>query len=458
MFAKITRVFRPALLPVYTMAPQLPRPTDSFARSAPARFLSALPAIKPPLALPLPTSTKHWAKYFGDINRQKHENFYGNLRVMQHARYENDPYTLQLEAMGVQLMGPAPKTVPFEQMVAWINSQIDTLVQNKTLRECDVLRPGKAFRVNAGPFKGQIVFKRLGEPLEANLVSLNLLTPDEFSQMLAHGYFPMGDATIEHTNQTLAEHDLAHMAAFVSAPLYMKTIRHGFAEVYRIMQSDPQIAEALKSFDSIYSLRLYYTIEIFTQVLPEKRDAIVRAIDIAHTTIPTQQEVTEALLARAAADPGEFSAYLRRIYDLYPSSFNALGGESRDLINRRRKFGRNKTQGSFYPEIDALTSKFDGNSIYSLYQNALAALENKRASHPDFCRSIVEIHAPFISCILGSSQISIPEWVEQAVKPVVEDGSVLREYFEKNFDARHAIYHAFCSREPAKRLKPADMA
>lgn len=40
--------------------------------------------------------------------------------------------------------------------------------------------------------------------------------------MLAHGYFPIGAPIREHTNQTLCEHDIAHIAGFISNPKITK--------------------------------------------------------------------------------------------------------------------------------------------------------------------------------------------------------------------------------------------
>ena len=43
----------------------------------------------------------------------------------------------------------------------------------------------------------------------------------------------------------------------------MKVVREAFRQIGKKMETNPEIRKALADFDSLYSLRLYYMIEIF---------------------------------------------------------------------------------------------------------------------------------------------------------------------------------------------------
>jgi hypothetical protein len=129
--------------------------------------------------------------------------------------------------------------------------------------------------------------------------------------MLSIGYFPIGAPIREHTNQTLCEHDLAHCCAFISSVEYMKEIKLGFQSIETKMKTNPKIAQALSQFDSLYSLRLYYMIEVFCIISNPMKLEKVLGLKICDFSLQDPGKiypnVTNFLLKKS---PSELNCYL----------------------------------------------------------------------------------------------------------------------------------------------------
>jgi hypothetical protein len=72
------------------------------------------------------------------------------------------------------------------------------------------------------------------------------------------------------TNQSIAEHDLAHMAGFISSEKFAIEIINAFRIILVKMNTNPKLYQSLHNFNSVYSTRLYYTIEVFTIISDKK--------------------------------------------------------------------------------------------------------------------------------------------------------------------------------------------
>ncbi len=107
-----------------------------------------------------------------------------------------------------------------------------------------------------------------------------------------------------------------------------------------------------------------------------------------------------------------------------------------------------------------LDSKFDGSSIYSMVLNAKAALENKRSNHSDYAETIKLIHAPVIASLLGTSQLTVDDWVSQAVKETPDTNSKLYKYICKTglWDKSHVLYWAYGHPDYTKILTKEDFS
>ncbi|CAH6419859.1 Hypothetical protein HVR_LOCUS940 [uncultured virus] len=369
----------------------------------------------------------YWDEYFKSVNESIGENFYSSLRSYNEAKSLGDPYIPQLEAMGYSFELGNEYPAPFEKSLEWIaqNSQ--------------VFQPAKAFLL---PPDNKVLFVTVGGDVPVGATPAHILSPDDFVLMLSTGYFPIGEAIREHTNQSIAEHDLAHMAGFVSNPHFAKCVQNAFRKVLIKMQTNPKLCEALTNFNSVYSTRLYYMIEIFTCISDEHLMNLL--IDIPDwRDINCNAENISTILLEKSRDPVAFARYLQRLYGNFLRYVNPLGGESRDILNRQRKFSRGLVTG-IYDKPGR--SRFAGQSLYSLYLNGLAALENKRSTHPDYQQSIIEIHTPFIGALLGTAKLSVDNWVLDTVEEVPNTDSPIYKYLYDSdlWDHEHPLVRAFC--------------
>ena len=123
------------------------------------------------------------------------------------------------------------------------------------------------------------------------------------------------------------------MAGFLSQPQYMKSLREAFRRISVDAQRDAKVQDALKEFDSLFSLRLYYTVEVFTEIPMESRGRVEELLELPLSR-PVAREEFEEFLKRKAERPIELYRYLSRLYGSFHRVVNALGGESRDMLNR----------------------------------------------------------------------------------------------------------------------------
>mmetsp|Transcript_27565 Transcript_27565/g.38881 ORF Transcript_27565/g.38881 Transcript_27565/m.38881 type:complete len:260 (-) Transcript_27565:3-782(-) len=251
--------------------------------------------------------------------------------------------------------------------------------------------------------------------------------------MLAYGYFPMGSITRGNTNQSLAQHDLAHMAGFISSPRYMKAVKEAFQKIFKEMKNNQPMRVALEDFDSSYSTRLYYMIEVFIEIPESKHQTLQNLIGYPINEPMNYNRVREDFLKRARENATSFYRYLNRIYEAFPSLSNCLGGESRDIINRVRKYYR--------PDVKTQKlSKFHGSSLYFMYQNGMSLLKNVRSCHADF-EHAVEFHAAFITSLIGTSQLNVEDWVLESANFKINKNSKLYKYINSGmWNEQHLLY------------------
>lgn len=378
----------------------------------------------------------YWDNFYKSVDCAIEENFWGNLDVFRKSKLLGDPYVLQLESFGYNFGKNNPHPARLRGIMHVVDKQLHGYSKEH------VLRPGKAFSVH-----GYIVFFSIGEPIPDDAKVLNLLEPHIFVSMLADGYFPIGDPIRKHTNQTLTEHDLAHMSGFISNPTYMSCIRQAFRIVDQKARVNKRIANALKDFNSLYSLRLYYVVEVLTEI--SDRDLLSERLQPLDIDKWYSLSDVQKFLLSTSKRPVVLYRYLSVLYGDLHSILNAFGGESRDLLNRRRKHKRRNPKSS-------IKSKFYGNSIYSQYLNARRALENIRSNHVvEFHDAIVNVHAPLIYALLGTAKMTIEEFVLECVHEVPRPESMLFRYMDGAFINKkdHLMWWAFCSPEYDKNMQ-----
>jgi hypothetical protein len=177
-------------------------------------------------------------------------------------------------------------------------------------------------------------------------------------------------------------------------------------------------------------------VEIFIEIPQEHKSTLESLIGFPLLEPLNYKHILATLTERAKRDSVDFYKYLNKIYCAFPKISNCLGGESRDIINRVRKFSR--ADGQVQEK-----SKFKESSLYYLYQQGLSLLKNVRSSHSDYEKSIV-VHATFIVALIGTSQLTIEDWVLESAKPVVDKNSKLYKYICESglWNSSHVLYNS----------------
>lgn len=409
---------------------------------------TTLPKVKQVYTMaPLEQLPLYWQDYFKRADAAIVENFWGNLRILERAFRHGDAYALQLQEIGYSFKEGQEKPAPFYQTVSWCLQKLQDITNSEQFSALDVLLPAKAFEVKAEG-RTKIIFVPFGGEVPEGARELNLLPPGVFVEMLSRGYFPIGAPIREHTNQTLCEHDIAHIAGFIDSPRYMRAVRQAFQRVGVMMQDNPRIVQALQNFDSLYSLRLYYMIEVFSVIPEDKIPALeqLMGLKVADFSLDQPELIYPKIVAfLTAKSPADLNQYLYRLFKEILHYLDAYGGESRDLLNRVRKFSRGNQAGSFYATMSNLESKFDGSSIYSLILNAMAALENKRSNHKDYQDTIKLIYAPVLGALLGTCQLTVEDWVFSAIAETPDPNSKIHKYICQTglWNRAHVLFHAY---------------
>lgn len=386
----------------------------------------------------------YWKNFFDKAEQAIEENFWGNLSILKRAYRHNDSFTKQLTEIGFCFEDDNEKRASFYECIKWVFCKLNAIVENKILTKNEIFLPGKAFTDGKS-----VKFVIFGENFEnsSNYSEINLLTPKLFVEMLSSGLFPIGEPIREHTNQTLCEHDFAHLAGFIACPEYMKTLRTAFQNI----QMGSKIEEALQSFDSVYSLRLYYMTEIFSIISDVKK--LEEILQLRLSDFPFDSKIYSKIKEKLKSmDPIALNKYLYNVYRKFPQVIMALGGESLDCLNRVRKMETRQTV-SFYSSMSNLDSKFHGSSIYSLWLNGLAALENIRSTHIDYQKTIEEIHAVFIGSLIGTSQLKITDWVNTDTA-VNKKGNLYKYICESGlWNENHVLYVIYKESDFTKIVK-----
>ena len=243
-----------------------------------------------------------------------------------------------------------------------------------------------------------------------------VLYPDEFVSLLARGCFPIGGPQTAGTNQSLAEHDLDHMSSFIKNPEYALELKKTCEHLHAISHQDPdgEISRALKDFDSILSLRLYYFVEMVTKVSPNWRNSLksfLQPLQMEHDQDNSYIHRDKIVMYLNKMDVQELYRFLFDLYERIPSMLIPLGGESININNRIRKHDK-----SFHKGL----SKFTGSSIYSLYQIGTDALQKYRPDHEDYQDGIT-CHANMIATLIGLSKLTEKHWVDAVLGKYLSD-------------------------------------
>jgi len=414
------------------------------------------------------TDTVHdsWCSYINQVQTSVDINFYGNISTLRTASNTGDFYIPQLQRYGLCLEFGKESPINFLVAINTILKDLTTLSSNQSIgilwparmvkqHNSNHLIPVPLYKPNYNQHNncnnnvnGNINYS--DNDHNDDIEEDGVLTPLDFIQTLADGYFPMGGPQVLHTNQSLAEHDLAHMTSFITNPQYMTSIRDMARCVLQQTQlpgiKGQQVLNALADFNSPFSLRLYYAVEAYICIDPNQLSRLQQLLTIptinnniyednntlSHKQIPLEWEsvnrdTVENWLLSTWSEVGDirFMCFLSRLYESFPSLTISLGGESLDLINRTRKFDRPNKQ---------LVGKYERSNLHYWHQKGLRCLRNIRPNHHSddgtnmFRDSIINVHTPFIGALVGTSQLTIQDWVSTSAEFQVPTNSKLYKY------------------------------
>jgi len=413
-------------------------------------------------------------KWTDEIDRAICEDFAASQKVLWRNFVAGDSYAQQMSQMGYRF-GTDPHSATFSECLLWLRSQpgATQFVPVKMFRnkETGAARSVDLFRALLPPPDTAPILKATVQEdssrsssrivcvtdstcddlfSDSNYASANLLTPAEFVSLLSSGRFPIGDAVREHTNQTLAAHDIAHLAGFVSNPAYAFQIRRLFSAVGVQLKQNRRVQAALDHFTSLLSLRLYYLVEVL--VIVKDTATLESALGFSVHEYPLDARNGESrakIVARLSAlDPVALANYMNALCRVFHSVVDPLGGESRDLYNRRRKHKRGQAQANASQLLyESASSKFAGNSLYSLYYSVQDALENERSSHASYATTIDRIYATFILALVGTAQLTVRDWIDGSIELEPTQDSRLFYYIDSMFSPSQLFWRAFCSKE-----------
>jgi hypothetical protein len=186
----------------------------------------------------------YWTNFYNIVDKTIEEDFQGNLTTFRNAKLFDDPYIKQLEAMGMILDQDDPQPFKMENAIKWIFSRLEELKNQDSGQWKDhLLWPAKVYKSKIR----KLVFKRIGEPIASTdgEPMEGIIPPFVFVYMLSQGYFPVGGVDRGNTNQSIAQHDIAHMCGFISCPAYMKAIRQAFKSIADVMLFNQAVMKEL---------------------------------------------------------------------------------------------------------------------------------------------------------------------------------------------------------------------
>jgi len=437
------------------------------------------------------TSAVHdsWMPYIRAVQQSVDINFYGNISLLKEAEMAGDYYIPQLKRFGLNLAAGQESPVDYLKAINVILSSLTDLRDRKLVTDNDLLWPARMVKLADGQLQptplcqAAVIDDNSGNTSTSEqLLEDGVLSPIDFIRTLAAGFFPLGGDQVLHTNQSLAEHDLAHMTSFINNPTYMAAIRQMARRVLEQALNDfnkdkppvevgsvlaalndfnkdkppvevgsvlaalndfnkdkppvevGSVLAALNDFNSPFSLRIYYAVEAYVCIDPGQKDKLQELLTIrdGNKTIVRQlpldwssvkSEVVQEWLIESWRRVGDvqFMKSMSRVYEAYLSLTISLGGESLDLLNRARKFDKPNKR---------MTGKYERSNIHYWHQKGLRCLRNIRPCHADnaFLNSIIKVHTPFIGALVGTSLLSIEDWVAASSEFTVDTNSPLYNY------------------------------
>lgn len=326
-----------------------------------------------------------------------------------------DPFLTDLEQTYGFHFSP-PVTVPaFTEIMAQWTNQLQALLESGEYSRDDVFLPARVYRIP----DGRLIPVGDGMHVPAGATSHDGgLSGREFKKILLQGFVPMGcpEATLNYGEyETFTHHDLVHLWSFIRYPNFARALR-------KSLRHAQQVGGRAGVFSKEWSLRFLDVVEASEVIRPEAAPEIWSYLDTAMPTgILTYADTYRPLLAENMGFTQRWRNYwkYKRALEAIRQNFNrfavSYGGGAADPASRY-------TPGpQFRGSAAGLIQVFLHASTHSLSSLLSPSERIWRVAIRDF--------AELQLMLANLSQITIEEWVEQGLKPVIDKNSKFYQVF-----------------------------
>ena len=313
--------------------------------------------------------------------------------LMQHAKEIGDEHYKRLVELGFDYAGnkaPSLRKIHHAYM-----KQMEKHVSEGKIQESDMLVPALAFfRKNGSEtdWKFLVPGEKIPEGFKQHTDSY--LPGKIYYKMISDGYFPMGQSEIvDWAKETVLEHDLAHITAFMDYPEMMAAFKKSIVEVV-----SPANENNVANLSKI-NARFYHVSELAAIVAPESRSEFKSIFKISPPEgkdFLTLEEVKEALKGKSKE---ELAALTKDAKDFYWRWTRQLAGTSRDINMRSQE------------------SSLGQASIHALYKDLAGVSSMSFQSISNFFASDTDKLARLLASLYNFSHLKSTDWVKSVSEP-----------------------------------------
>jgi hypothetical protein len=369
-------------------------------------------------------SLANWEKFDQAFQHETQLVMNQNIKLYLDEKHFGNPYIIYLEKLGFQFSAEKIDVPSLSQIVKRQNKHLDHLIATGILKEDEVVRPARIFQKTTGEYIWIAYGKEI--PVDAEPLK-NLIFPDEIAfQMLASGYFAIGDITPSQNPSAensfiVTLHDLSHQMSLALNPEFMKEMRKGTQAA--ISRSGGKLDPAIVS-------RWVTVFELGDVINPSARLRLINELDlstVANKPKPVVSDV-EKTLSHLYHHPAQFRIAVSRALDFYDQNSNAFGSAVGDVVNWQRRFRKDRPQNP-------------NQSLQSLYYE-LHKQTYSGASETE----LIHLLARFELGMLESTKLTPGLWAREALQPEISPDSFIFRYICKSgiFTPGTPHFNAYC--------------
>jgi hypothetical protein len=379
-----------------------------------------------------------WKNYSASFQEAVKKNVENSSAVYKNAIENKRPYIKSLESLGYKFHVNGDQVtvdVPsLEQINQKIKAKMQSYVDSGRIKADDVLLPARAFTNE----KNEVVLIPFGDPVPEgykhfmSVAGDGTLSSKDYTRAIREGKFPIGEVAndVRGNAQTVLEHDLAHVTAFMDNPEFMAALKKGYIETGKAGK-DLQPQEKMNRV-----ARLTYLSEMFEITTPKQGMALNKFLTdnkvagvFSQNKFVTPAQVRQALDGKSA---DELKDMLKTMND--KGFVEPLGGARRDLMTvASEKKGDGLGTGTFFE------------TPHGIAQRALGRIEQRSWVQPkreDYLKAVTE----GLTMLHNSKQLDVTTAVREAFKPKIEKSDISYKVFCGSgvFTDETMVFQSYC--------------